>query len=227
MDRQVQSVRDTGSVAEVLAVEGVPATAKGRETRQRIVDAAADLMYERGVAAVSLDDVRRATRTSKSQLYHYFGDKNDLVHAVIGRQSERVLVFSRSHFRALSNWDDIARWRDAVVEMQAARGCRNGCPLGSLANELAELDDTARKALSNAFTEWQQLLADGLAAMAEAGTLSPDADPEALALSTIASLQGGLLMSEVDRNVRSLEVALDAAIAHLRSFAMPTDQPVR
>jgi TetR/AcrR family transcriptional regulator, transcriptional repressor for nem operon len=206
-------------MADLPAVRPYPATAKGRETRRRIVDAAADLIYERGVAAVSLDDVRQATGTSKSQLYHYFGDKDDLVHDVIDHQRERVLAFHSPQLSALANWDDIQRWRDAIVLAQAARQCRGGCPLGSLANELAELDGEARQRLSGAFATWEQLLTDGLAGMARSGALRADADPARLALSTIASLQGGLLLAEVERSTRPLEVALDAAIAHMRSFA--------
>ncbi len=199
--------------------EQVPATAKGRQTRQRIIDAAAELIYERGVAGVSLDDVRQVTGTSKSQLYHYFDDKNDLVHAVIDRQGQQVLGFHGPQLHSLSNWDDIERWRSGIVALNAARGCRSGCPLGSLANELSELDDDARDLLVDAFSSWERLLADGLARMIEVGTLSSDADPATLAVSTIASLQGGLLLAELERSTRPLEIALDAAIAHLRSFA--------
>jgi AcrR family transcriptional regulator len=207
---------------EISAADSRPLTSKGRETRQRIIDAAADLAYERGVAGVSLDDVRRATGTSKSQLYHYFGDKNDLIHAVIERQRERVLGFHRPALESLSSWDDIQRWRDMIVETQAVRACRYGCPLGSLVNELAELDEFARTQLSGAFAIWEQILADGLAGMVEAGKLRADANHADLALSVIASLQGGLLLAEMDRSTRPLEVALDAAIAHLRSFAAVT-----
>lgn len=196
-----------------------PLTGKGRETRQRIVDAAADLVYERGVVGVSLDDVLRATGTSKSQLYHYFDDKNDLIHAVIERQREHVLTFHRPAFQTLSSWDDIQGWRNMIVETQAARACRYGCPLGSLVNELAELDEFARTQLSLAFAAWEQILADGLAGMVAAGKLRTDANTGDLALSVIASLQGGLLLAEMDRSTRPLEVALDAAIAHLKSFA--------
>jgi TetR/AcrR family transcriptional regulator, transcriptional repressor for nem operon len=199
--------------------EEVPATAKGRQTRQRIIDAAAELIYERGVAGVSLDDVRQVTGTSKSQLYHYFDDKNDLVHAVIDRHSQQVLAVHRPQLDSLSDWGDIERWRNGIVAHQAARGCRSGCPLGSLANELSELDETARAQLVDAFASWEQLLADGLASMIEVGTLSSEADPTTLAVSTIASLQGGLLLAELERNTRPLEIALDAAIGHLRSFA--------
>jgi TetR/AcrR family transcriptional regulator, transcriptional repressor for nem operon len=195
-------------------------TPKGRETRQRIVEAAADLIYARGAAGVSLDELRGATSTSKSQLYHYFHDKSDLVHAVVEFQRQRVLNFHRAALDTLSDWEDLEQWRDVVVRTQAARYCEGGCPLGSLANELSELDVAARVLLAEAFANWEELIADGLARMIVAGRLMPDADPADLALSVIASLQGGLLLSEVQRSTHPLEVALDAALAHLRTFAL-------
>src|SRR5207237_6882287 len=56
-----------------------PVTSKGRATRARIVDAAARLAYERGVAGTSLDDVGLAAGVGRSQPYHYFADKGELL----------------------------------------------------------------------------------------------------------------------------------------------------
>ena len=66
-----------GSVAPVTSGERPTRrriTARGEATRARMISAAADLMYVRGVNAVALDDVRAATGTSKSQLYKHFPD---------------------------------------------------------------------------------------------------------------------------------------------------------
>ncbi len=197
----------------------VPMTAKGRRTRARIVEAAADLIYEGGLREVSLDSVRQASGAGRSQLYHYFASKDDLVHAVIDWQRDRILAAHRPVLSRLSSWEDITSWRDMVVAGQAAHGWRGGCPLGSLANELAETDEPARIQLAIAFAQWHELLADGLAGMIQAGEMRPDADPSRLAWSTLASLQGGLLLAETAREPLALEVALDAAIAHLRTFA--------
>jgi len=133
-----------------------PPTRKGRETRQRIVDAAADLIYARGVAAASLDEVGRATGTSRSQLYHYFSGKNALVGAVIDRQRDRILAFQRPALESLATWEDITGWRDMIVAVQRELGCRGGCPLGSLANELASDWPTPSAAGSNSLlTGWR------------------------------------------------------------------------
>lgn len=196
-------------------------TPKGRETRQRIIDAAANLIYERGAADVTLDDVREASNTSKSQLYHYFQDRDDVVHAVVECQRHRVLGMQRSMLESVIDWDGLKRWRDQIVTTQDERHCRGGCPLGSLANELSELDDVARVQLADAFSDWEQLLAQGLARMVNSGLLSHDASPSDLALGVMASLQGGFLLSEMERTTRPLEVALDFALAHLRSLEAP------
>jgi TetR/AcrR family transcriptional regulator, transcriptional repressor for nem operon len=58
-------------------------TARGAAIRDRLVRAAADRMYVKGANATALDDVRAATGTSKSQLYHHFPDKEALVREVI------------------------------------------------------------------------------------------------------------------------------------------------
>ena len=217
LDRQVHFERSPVSTDERTTLP--PPTEKGRTMRARIVDAAAELIFERGVAEVSLNDIREKSGTSKSQLYHYFNDKNDLLRAVIEHQERDVLGNHRPVFESLNSWDDLQRWRDAIVDYQSARGCRGGCPLGSLASGLSELDDRARRQLSGAFESWARIIADGLGRMKDLGDLRADADPEALAISVLASLEGGLLMAETARSTRPLEIALDAALAHLKVFA--------
>lgn len=204
-----------------------PPTRKGQATRQRIIDATTDLIFERGIGEVSLDDVRAAAGASKSQLYHYFTDKSELVHAVIQCQRERVLSNHRPTFESLDSFKDLESWRDMIVSRQAARSCRSGCPLATLASGLVDIDDDARLQLVGAFSSWRQLIVDGLTHMVENGVLRSDAAPEALATSLLASLQGGLLLAEVERDTRCLEVALDAALDYLRSFATSNAQSRR
>ena len=202
-------------------------TSRGLATRQRILDAACDLVFERGAGALSLDDILAATGTSKSQLYHYFADRSDLIRAVVARQGERVLDLQRPVLGEVDGWEALVRWRDFVVGTVGGLGCRGGCPVGSLADELAELDDQAREASAAIFERWQELLVDAFAAMVAAGQLRPDADLESLALSTLSSLEGGLLLSKTTRTTLPVEVALDAAIAHLRTHAVDADRPTR
>lgn len=194
-------------------------TVKGERTKARIVRATTDLIEKRGVAGTSLDDVRERTGTSKSQLYHYFPDKAALLREVVSTQTERVLDAQRPTLDRLDSWAAIERWCDEMVARRAKQRCHGSCPIGSLVTELAETDPIARAALAKAFDRWEGYLAAGLSTMKERGHLMPNADPTKLAVATMASVQGGLLLAQANRSTEPLRIALDAAIRHLRSWA--------
>lgn len=192
-------------------------TAKGRQTRLRIVAAAAELMFENGVAETTVEDVRVRAGVSNSQIYHYFEDKAALVRAVIEYQSEAVIGSQEPLFARLDSMEGLRAWRDFAVARQRELNCRGGCPIGTLAGQLAENDDAARLQLAHSFDRWSAGLRAGLAAMHANGVLRRGADPEALAVSLLASLQGGLLMTKLNRDTGPLETALDTALAYIES----------
>jgi len=196
-----------------------PLTAKGRETRGRIVDAASDLMVERGVSAVSLDEVGRVTSTSKSQMYHYFTSKDELVAAVVVCVRDRILSFQGELLVAVTSVDDLRGWADSIVAFQRRAAPWSGCPLGTLASELIGETGVGRLDIDGAFRSWQVLLTDALGHLRDTGQLRADADPERLATATLASLQGGLLLSKALQDETPLAVALDAALDHVRTFS--------
>ena len=204
-----------------MLVTAAPTTRKGRATRDRIVDAACDLVFERGLAGLNLDEVREATGTSKSQLYHYFADKSDLIKAVVDRQAERVLDVHRPALAGVDGWTGLRRWRNLVVRLVRAAGCHGGCPVGSLANELAELDESSRLRLGDVFAQWEEMIARALQRMVDSGELSASADVKQLSIAMMASLQGGFLLSKTSRSVRPLEIALDSAFDYVKAVAGP------
>jgi AcrR family transcriptional regulator len=195
-----------------------PRTKKGRATRDRVLETATTLVFEHGVAGTTLDDVRAAANVSKGQLYHYFADKGDLIHAVIDRTIEQVLD-AQPALADLSSWSAIANWLDDLVELQVRRKAAGGCPIGSLAGELAETDERARRELAVGYDRWEQPLREGLEKMRGAGKLRRNADPTRLATATLAAIQGGLVLTQTRRDPEQLRIALDAAYAYLRSFA--------
>jgi AcrR family transcriptional regulator len=189
-------------------------TARGAATRARIVEAAADLIYAHGVEQTSLDEVMAASGVSKSQLYHYFADKNALVLEVIARQTERVLDAQHPQLEALGSLPALKAWRDAIVRLnRRTRG--KGCPLGSLASELANDSESARKRLAGSFAVWRDRIEQGLAKMRERGELAASADPRELALALLSAVEGGLLLAKTTQSSRPLEIALDMAVAHV------------
>ncbi|HEV2924485.1 MAG TPA: TetR family transcriptional regulator [Solirubrobacteraceae bacterium] len=196
-----------------------PSTAKGQTTRARIVQAAAELVAEKGAAAMSLDDVGARGQASRSQLYHYFDDRDDLIRAVVSATTDSVLLAQDELLDHLDTWAGIDRWFRALIALQEQREARGGCPIGSLVGQLAERDPLARAALADGFERWERHLRDGLERMQARGRLSATADPARLATATMALLQGGLLLTQVRRDPKQLRTALDAARVLLRSAA--------
>lgn len=202
-----------------VAIAG-PRTAKGRATRERIIAAAAELIHRNGVAGTRLDEVGAAAAVGRSQMYHYFLDKAELVSAVIDYQTDRVLQVGE-----LGTWTGWRSWRDGVVAHHAERDCGGGCPLGSLVGELSAQDPAAARSVSASFKRWEGAFRAGLTQMQQAGLLGPTADPTVLARTVLIALEGGLLLSLAHREVTYLELALDTALDTLRAGAATRTGP--
>lgn len=197
-----------------------PLTVKGERTRGKIVDAAAGLMLNDGVAGTTIEDVCAAAGVGRSQVYHYFDDKGELVRAVIERQAELVFSGQEPHLAHIQGWESWEAWRDFVVEIQRNAGCVGGCPLGSLASELADEDELTRQILVTSFERWERAFRVGVQRMHALGLLRADADTARLATMLLAALQGGLLLCQTRKDVAPLEAALNGAIGYLRTFAV-------
>ena len=126
----------------------MPSTEKGRTTRRRIVQAAAELVAELGAAATSLDEVGARSGASRSQLYHYFEDRDDLIRAVIDATTAAVLGAQDDYLDKLDSWAGIDRWFRALIDLQIDRQATGGCPIGTLVGQLAERDPQARAAIA-------------------------------------------------------------------------------
>jgi AcrR family transcriptional regulator len=200
-------------------VAGVAVTEAGKRTRAHLLAGAARLIREQGVERTSLDEILELTGTSKSQLYHYFTDKDALVRAVIAYQAEWVLERSAPVIDRVDSWAALRHWLDAIVAAQEADGCRHGCPVGTIAAELADYHDGAREDLAASFVRWEDAIAAALERLKARGRLRARADTRALATATLAAIQGGLLLSKTFRDPTPLRRALDSAYLALRSSA--------
>lgn len=195
-----------------------PKTRRGRVSRERIVDRAAELVAEHGVQATRLDEVLAAAGASKSQLYHYFADRDQLIEAAVGRRCDRVLTDLTHTFADVATLDELEQTLAGFVA--AYERSPSGCPIGSLAGEVADRNEGARVRVADTFAAWERLFVDAFERMRAGGQLRADASPEALATAVLASIEGGLLLSQTRRDAASLRTAVDAALGYLRTFVV-------
>jgi AcrR family transcriptional regulator len=193
-----------------------PKTQRGRASRERIIARATELVAEHGAQGACLDKVIAAAGVSKSQLYHYFADRDELVEAAVARRCEQVLAELAQMLEGVATLKALERVLAAFIAIYEQRA--TGCPIGTLASELADRNEGARLQIVAAFAAWERQFAQAFERIRERGELRADASPEALATALLASLEGGLLLSQTRRSADSLRIAIDAALGHLHTF---------
>jgi AcrR family transcriptional regulator len=196
-------------------MDGVQITERGRRTRQRIIEATGEQILASGIGGTTLDTVRAATLTSKSQLFHYFpGGKTELVREVALWEGRQLLEAQEPEIHDLGSWRSWAAWRDGLVEYYIHRG-RWACPIGSLVAQAALVDAQLEEVLRVSLADWRALLAAGVLRMRDQGLLAEATDPHRIAVAILAAIEGGLLLSQPERSAWPLEAALDLALAPL------------
>jgi AcrR family transcriptional regulator len=190
-------------------------TPKGAATRQRIVAGAAALIHEQGVANVGLDDIREASSTSKSQLFHYFPDgKADLLHAVAVFEADQVLADQQPMLGDLTTWRKWQAWRRRVVEKYDAQ--RQECPLSALTAQLGLADPATRAIITNLYDRWHAYLATGVQALKDTGEIDASINVDHAATSIVAAVSGGATLLLATNRIDYLEVSLTEALEGLR-----------
>jgi AcrR family transcriptional regulator len=190
-------------------------TAKGAATRQRIIDGAVAQIRAHGVSATTLDDIRARTRTSKSQLFHYFpGGKEQLLLAVAQHEAERVLSDQQPYLGALTSWAAWQRWRDVVVERYRRQG--QHCPLAVLMSELGRTTPGAQAVTGALIRQWHSEIAAGVTQMKRKGQIATRVDAERAAAALLAGIQGGVGILLATGDLTFLEAALDTGIDAMR-----------
>lgn len=195
------------------------------DRRTQIIDAAAQLISQRGFALTSVEDVIRESRLSgKSHFYHYFKSKEELGFEVLKRQFERFAERGLAILREpmIEPLERLALFIDTLVALQVARGFQGGSPFGSLAAEMADAHEGFRKRIEVVFNRWaaqiQSLLWEARPQLLD------EVDTARLARFIIATLEGALLVSRVNRDVAALQgIATDLkrfVAMHVREPAM-------
>lgn len=189
-------------------------TTKGMATRQRLLEGAAAYLRGTDPGNATLDDIRAATQTSKSQIFHYFpGGKEELFLEVARLEAARVIEDQQPHISELDSWAAWDRWRKAVIARYKAQGVN--CPLAALMNQVGSVPGAAEVS-TTLIQRWQDYLLRGIETMQANGSVSSEMDARRTAAAMIAGIQGGVSVLQVTGRTDHLEAILALLISHLR-----------
>jgi TetR/AcrR family transcriptional regulator, transcriptional repressor for nem operon len=180
---------------------------KGAETRLNIVAKAARLFNQRGYEGCSMQDIMSATGLEKGGIYRHFESKEELAAEAFDFAWAATTGKRRRDIESIP--DHIDRLKHYIANFASRSGVPGGCPLLNTAvdsdNGNAVLRERVRKALRGWQTMLREMLADGIMA----GTVRDDIDVNRVANMIIACLEGGMLVSRIERTEQGLRDALD------------------
>jgi AcrR family transcriptional regulator len=183
-------------------------------TRERLLRATKELLWERGFEAMSPRDVMDRSGVGQGSLYHHFSGKRDLACAALAEMAAEEKAAMADLFdprkKPLARIGDyLARERDAL------RGCR----LARLANEAAIADADLRLAVADYLDEIERRLAQALDEAKASGEIAEQADARALAAMFLAAVEGGFVLARAHWDPGRMTRALDGARESLRRLA--------
>jgi TetR/AcrR family transcriptional repressor of nem operon len=172
-----------------------------RDTRERILAVARDLVHGASLAQVSTEDVCRAAGVHKGSLYHYFSSKEALGGAVLERNWDMMRALLDEAFAGdVPPLDRIDRFVDAftrmLVLMRERFGVTPGCPLGGLAAEVAAHSEQGRSQAGRILHGWMSYFATAVSEAKGRGDVPADLDPATAATRVLALMQGLALLAE-------------------------------
>ena len=109
---------------------------RGAETRLRIIRAATDLFHKQGCRATSPDQIIEASATGKGQFYHYFKNKEGLIHEVLQNYLDAIKTGTGPLNHDIESWPDLEQWFHDQIELQKSFKMARGCPFGAIGNEV-------------------------------------------------------------------------------------------
>jgi TetR/AcrR family transcriptional regulator, transcriptional repressor for nem operon len=196
-------------------------TTKGRETRRQILAAATDLFHKQGVRATSPDQIIEASGTGKGQFYHYFKNKEGLVHEVLQTYLEAIRNGDGWLSYEIDSWDDLEEWFNSQLALQKRFRMTRGCPFGTIGNEVTENDELIRQDLSLIFEVAKGKIATFFVKEKARGRIDPAVREDQLADFCLATIQGAMLMGKVKRSSQLVKNVIHEAMTHVKRYAEP------
>ena len=182
-----------------------------RDTKARLLQIGTEMFLERGYNDTGLQDLLAAAEVPKGSFYHYFKSKEDFGLEIVNRYGTETLAFLEETLEnsSCSPMQRVRRFFAVAFEEFAAQGCRHGCLIGNLGQELADANESFRQAIQEHLERWASRLAGALAEAIECGELPAGTDPVLLGRLLIDGFQGAALRMKLERNRAPLDRFLE------------------
>jgi TetR/AcrR family transcriptional repressor of nem operon len=186
-------------------------------TRQRLLEAARDLILAQGFSATGIQQICRQAGVSKGAFFHHFSSKDDLCQVVLAGWTDFGLGIFRQASAAPARYplERVHRFLDILIGVIRQAPGPTTCVLGIVAQETALASPVLAAACSGHFAEWTDYARELLEEARAAQPPRIDFDPEALAWFLNSVWQGSMLIAKARRDPEMIVRNLERARAHI------------
>ncbi|MGV3602227.1 MAG: TetR family transcriptional regulator C-terminal domain-containing protein [Dyadobacter fermentans] len=184
-------------------------TSKAERTRNFIIEKTAEIFNRKGYAGTSMSDITEATGLTKGSIYGNFENKEEVALAVF--EYNRSLVFNTVQAqleKAETYFDKMMVYGSVYKDVIASVGNRGGCPILNTAVEADDTNVPLQLCAAKALFSWKKNLVDIIQRGASAGEFRDGIDAEGMAVSIIALIEGGVMISKVTNDYANMDRVL-------------------
>lgn len=183
-------------------------TSKGELTKHKIIAEATKLVQQKGFEATSMSDLVEATGMQKGCLYFHFTGKDELLFAILEKSKADFFVLIDGALQGKSPAEQLENFMQGVLDYQKSMGFAGGCIFGNIASEMSDKDKRVAAFVRDLFDEWVEKIRVVVQQAQRAGTVTKDIPADILARHIIMALEGGIMLSRLEKNEKPLKDCL-------------------
>jgi len=183
---------------------------KGNKTIENILDTSIELFFQKGIEATSISDITAKTGISKGSLYFHFPDKQTLVSEALSRYENSFFEFINVSLQGNSPGEKMENFFESVKKMHKTKNYSGGCIFGNTALEMADKNDSLSQMVKHVFDRWASILSNIIRDAQKTGEIRRDIDSLVLANLIVSSLEGGIMLSRLEKKGEPLSQTIFA-----------------
>ncbi len=182
------------------------------KAKEKLLEAAQDLMLTKGYVATTVDDICKAAKLTKGSFFHYFKSKDDLAKAVLKRFCCSSQEGIKDHCQCGQNEHDprkrVMAHINHVVELSKDSKANKGCLIGKFAQELSETHPEIRVLCEEGFDQWSKMFKKDLSEAKAKYAPKAQFDVGSLADHFIAIVEGAQILAKAKRDRKIVEKSM-------------------
>ena len=183
------------------------------ETRERLVESARELLWERGYVGTSPKAIQRRAQAGQGSMYHHFAGKRDLALEAIRRSAEKICAIAEECFAT-----DGSAFERILSYLTRQRQVLRGCRLGRLTQDPDIMaSPSLRQPVDEAFGWLQKRLAEIIVQGQAQGEFDSEMDAREVAAAITATVQGGYVLAKAAESEEPFHNAIRGVLSLLAS----------